>query len=288
MSCWTTRKLRSLQLRTLVVCTIAMMIDGYDLYVVGWILPALSDSFHVSRVALTPVLLIQQIGMLLSVYFVAPQADRFGRRNLLHCLPHGHGPVLSGLRFRRQPAAVHDLARADGPVRLRRGSEPGHLGSEIAPRRYRATFSTITVCGAQGGTLIGAAMQAFILPRYGWTGAMFLGCGLSAFILPFVIPWLPESPGFMVRRNSADPRLPRLVARVGSNDRPTTPVYAAASTQVGRGRVRRCWGRGAGSRRCCCGSLSSRASPSSVNGLHWSTDGIQGRAPYGLEVGGQR
>ena len=35
---------------------------------------------------------------------------------------------------------------------------------EIAPRRLRATFSTITVvCGAQGGTLIGAAMQAFIL-----------------------------------------------------------------------------------------------------------------------------
>ncbi len=59
--------LRALQVRTLVVCTIAMMIDGYDLYVVGWILPALSDSFHVSRSALTPVLLIQQAGMLLSV-----------------------------------------------------------------------------------------------------------------------------------------------------------------------------------------------------------------------------
>src|ERR1700749_4197897 len=82
-----TASLGAINMRPLAVCNIAMMIDGYDLYVVGWILPALSDSFHVSRVALTPVLLIQQIGMLLSVYFVVPQADRFGRRNLnITCL----------------------------------------------------------------------------------------------------------------------------------------------------------------------------------------------------------
>jgi MFS transporter, AAHS family, 4-hydroxybenzoate transporter len=118
------------------------------------------------------------------------------------------------------------------------------LVSEIAPRRLRATFSTITVCGAQGGTLIGAAMQAFILPRYGWTGAMFLGCGLSAFILPFVIPWLPESPRFMVRRNSADPRIPKLVAQLDPTLDPKTPVYAAASTQLGRGRVAALLGEG--------------------------------------------
>src|SRR5438270_9741029 len=76
-------KLRALQWRTLVVCTIAMSIDGYDLYIVGWILPALSDSFHVSRVALTSVLLTQQFAMLLSAVFVAPLAACSGRRKLL-------------------------------------------------------------------------------------------------------------------------------------------------------------------------------------------------------------
>src|SRR6185503_20542621 len=96
-------KLRGVHVRTLAMCAIAMMIDGYDLYVVGWILPALSDSFHVSRVALTPVLLIQQAAMFLSVYFVAPLADRIGRRTLLLTCLAGTGVCCFGAAFSANP-----------------------------------------------------------------------------------------------------------------------------------------------------------------------------------------
>jgi len=58
-------RLRPVHVRALALCTIIMMIDGYDLYLVGWILPKLSDAFAVTRLQLTPVLLLQQIGMLL-------------------------------------------------------------------------------------------------------------------------------------------------------------------------------------------------------------------------------
>jgi len=227
--------LRAIQLRTLVVCTVAMMIDGYDLYVVGWILPALSDSFHVSRVALTPVLLIQQAGMLLSVYFVAPLADRLGRRNLLIACLVGTGLCSLGAAFSASPLQFMVWRVLTGLFAAAVVPNLVTLSSEIAPRRLRATFATITVCGAQGGTLIGAAMQAFILPRYGWSGALFLGCGLSAFILPIVLPWLPESPRFMVRRNSADPRLPRLIRELDPTLDPAIPVYAAAAPQLAAG-----------------------------------------------------
>lgn len=230
-----TAGLRAIQLRTLAVCTLAMMIDGYDLYLVGWILPALSDSFHVSRVALTPVLLIQQAGMLLSVYFVAPLADRIGRRNLLIACLTGTGLCSLGAAFSANPFQFTLWRVLTGLFAAAVVPNLVTLSSEIAPRRLRATFSTITVCGAQGGTLIGAAMQAFILPRYGWSGALFLGCALSAVILPIVVPWLPESPRFMVRRNSADPRLPRLLQQLDPKLDPTTPVYVATAPQRASG-----------------------------------------------------
>jgi MFS transporter, AAHS family, 4-hydroxybenzoate transporter len=198
-------KLRAIHLRTLAVCTVAMMIDGYDLYVVGWILPALSDSFHVSRVALTPVLLIQQLGMLVSVVFVAPLADRFGRRNLLLACLAGTGLCSLAAAFSANPFQFTVWRVVTGLFAAAIVPNLITLTSETAPRRLRATFSTIVVCGAQGGTLIGAAMQAFILPRYGWTGALFLGCALSVFILPIVLLWLPESPRFMV---ASAPKLP--------------------------------------------------------------------------------
>ena len=230
-----TASVRAIQLRTLVVCTVAMMIDGYDLYLVGWILPALSDSFHVSRVALTPVLLIQQAGMLLSVYCVAPLADRIGRRNLLIGCLTGTGLCSLGAAFSSDPFQFTVWRVLTGLFAAAVVPNLVTLSSEIAPRRLRATFATITVCGAQGGTLIGAAMQAFILPRYGWTGALFLGCGLSAVILPIVLPWLPESPRFMVRRNSADPRLRRLIQQLDPTLDPATPLYAANAPQLPSG-----------------------------------------------------
>jgi AAHS family 4-hydroxybenzoate transporter-like MFS transporter len=230
-----TASLRAIHVRTLAVCTVAMMIDGYDLYLVGWILPALSDSFHVSRIALTPVLLIQQVGMLLSVYFVAPLGDRIGRRNLLLTCLTGIGLCSLGAAFSANPFQFTVWRVLTGLFAAAVVPNLVTLSSEIAPRRLRATFATITVCGAQGGTLIGAAMQAFILPRYGWTGALFLGAALSAVILPIVLPWLPESPRFMVRRNRADPRLPRLMAQLAPTLDPATPLYAATAPQLASG-----------------------------------------------------
>jgi MFS transporter, AAHS family, 4-hydroxybenzoate transporter len=230
-----TASLRAIHWRTLVVCTVAMMIDGYDLYIVGWILPALSDSFHVSRVALTPVLLIQQVAMLLSAVFVAPLADRSGRRKLLLACLSGTALFSICAAFSANPTQFMVWRVLTGLCAAAVVPNLVTLSSEIAPRRLRATFATITVVGAQGGTLIGAAMQAFILPRYGWVGALFLGAALSAVIVPVVLFWLPESPRFMVRRNSADPRLPRLLAQLDPTLDPATPLYTAAACRVAPG-----------------------------------------------------
>lgn len=233
-------KLRAVHVRTLALCTVAMMIDGYDLYVVGWILPALSDSFHVSRVALTPVLLIQQTAMLVSAFFVAPLADRIGRRNLLIVCLTGVGLFSLGAAFAANPTEFTVWRVLTALCAAAVVPNLVTLSSEIAPRRLRATFATITLTGSMGGALIGAAMQAFILPNYGWTGALFLGAVLSAVVVPILLPWLPESPRFMLSRNSADPRLARFIAKLDPTVDPAVPLNVASARGLAtekRGRV---------------------------------------------------
>jgi MFS transporter, AAHS family, 4-hydroxybenzoate transporter len=227
-----TAKLRAIHWLTLIVCTVAMMIDGYDLYVVGWVLPDISHAFHVSPTALKPILFVQQLGMLVSLLFVAPLADKVGRRNLLIICLIGTGLCsfasafsTSVLQFGFWRVVTGLFASAVVPNLVT------HC-SEVAPRRVRATFGTIVVCGAQGGTQIGAAMQAFLLPQYGWSSAMLLGAALSAVIVPVVILWMPESPRFMVRRNANDPRLPRLLTQLDPTIAPGTAVYAASAAQL--------------------------------------------------------
>lgn len=206
-------RLRPIHVRMLALCTIIMMIDGYDLYLVGWILPALSDSFQVSRVALTPLLLLQQVGMLFGGYAIAPLADRFGRRRLLLVALVIIGLSSLGAMTATNPTQFTLWRIVTGLFASAIVPNLLALSSEIAPLRLRATFSTITICGAMGGSLIGAAMQAFILEPHGWHGGVFLGGVLPLMIVPVVWMALPESPRFLVRRNADDPRLPDLLAK---------------------------------------------------------------------------
>lgn len=233
-----TARLRPIHLQALAVCTVGMMIDGYDLYLVGWILPALSDSFHVSRVALTPVLLIQQAAMLVSAFFVAPLGDRVGRRNLVIGCLTGAGIFSLGAAFSSTPTEFTIWRVLTGLCAAAVVPNLVTLSSEIAPRRFRATFSTITVCGAMGGSLIGAAMQAFILPEYGWTGALYLGAALSAVVVPILLPWLPESPRFLVRRNSKDPQLLRFIQKLDPAIDINTSLQVASTPHAAGGRNR--------------------------------------------------
>ncbi|QEH76756.1 aromatic acid/H+ symport family MFS transporter [Sphingomonas sp. C8-2] len=150
-------------LTVLVLCTLLTAIDGYELYVVGWVLPKLAEDFGVPRTAITSAMIAQQVGMLLGAFVIPPLADRFGRpRVLLAC--YG-GMMLSALAIVHTHSLVPFAAwrfvaglcgTAMVPILVT-------LASETAPQRLRSTMSTITVSGTMIGALLGAAMQAFVL-----------------------------------------------------------------------------------------------------------------------------
>lgn len=196
--------------KVLLICTIMMMIDGYDLYLVGWVLPSLSEDYGVPRTALTPVLLIQQLGMLVGGYVIAPLADRIGRRTLLliACAIIAVSSFVTLLAtdvvgFAACRFVTGMFASAVVPNLL-------SMTSEVAPKRLRATMSTIVLCGAMGGALIGAVMQAFVLEPYGWRGAFWIGALLPLLMLPVIWFALPESLKFLMAKAPSDRRIAQM------------------------------------------------------------------------------
>ncbi|MEZ5709971.1 MAG: MFS transporter [Blastomonas sp.] len=207
-------KLNRFHITVLIMCTVLTAIDGYELYVVGWILPLLAEDFGVPRENLAWVLSVQQVGMLVGAFIVPPLADRWGRpRTLLACFA---GMMLSALAILHThsivPFAVFRFiagfcGTAMVPILVT-------LASEAAPTHLRSTFSTITVSGTMIGALLGAIMQAFILEPYGWHGAFWIAVAMPAIMLPLIWLYLPESLRSMVARNPADPLIPAVVARM--------------------------------------------------------------------------
>jgi MFS family permease len=217
------------------LCAILMMIDGYELYVVGWILPAMADDFGVGRTALTPILVGQQIGMVAGAYLVTPLADKLGRPKVLliaftgialSCLASIFMPNIEALVVSRMIGGF--FASSVVPILL-------SSVSENAPKRLRATFSTLMVTGQLGGALIGAAMQAFLLEPYGWRSAFWVGAIMPVVALPFIYFCLPDSLRFLYSKNPNDPRIPGIVKRMqGRNAEPIelAPPSVSEAAQV--------------------------------------------------------
>ena len=201
-------------LLVLILCTLLTAIDGYELYIVGWVLPDLARDFGVAPTAITSALVAQQVGMLAGAFVVPPLADRIGRpRILLFCYT---GMMLSALAI----LTTHSLApfmicrfiagfcgSAMVPILVT-------LASETAPKRLRSTMTAITVSGTMLGALLGALMQGFILQPYGWRGAFWIAVALPAALLPVIHIFLPESLRARAARNPDDPGMEALAQRM--------------------------------------------------------------------------
>ncbi|MCM8732256.1 MFS transporter [Hephaestia sp. GCM10023244] len=224
-------KFNRFHLVILILCTILTAIDGYELYVVGWVLPDLAEDFGVPRTAITSAMVAQQMGMLVGAFIVPPLADRIGRpRLLLICFA---GMMLSALAIlTTQSLLPFTICRfvaglcgtAMVPILVT-------LASETAPRRLRSTMATITVSGTMIGAMIGALMQGFILEPFGWHGAFWIAVVLPAMMLPFI--WfMPESLRAMAARKPDDPAIQILARRMQPRGADPVTIIAAPRTET--------------------------------------------------------
>jgi len=210
----------------LALCTILTAIDGYEIFVVGWVLPKLAEDFNISPAAVTPVMIAQQIGMVVGLFTIPQLADRLGRPRLLALCYAGMALTSLGILFTHSlpPFAVYRFiaglcASSMIPLAVT-------IASETAPKRLRSTFSGITVSGTMLGSLLGSFMQGFLLEQYGWHSAFWIATLLPAIMLPLLV-LLPDSLRSLAARDPQDPRIPVLARRMAPAGQAVPALYIA-------------------------------------------------------------
>jgi len=204
-------KFSSFHIRVMLIGALAMLVDGFDLGVLSWVLPKISDDFGVSRTSLAWVLSMQQAGMVLGAYLIAPIADQIGRKRLLMLCLFAVSISCFVTIFTNSVMALALCRLVTGMFASAVIANMVALASELAPARQRSTVVTMVLAGSMPGAILGSYMQAMLLEAHGWHIAFYIGTALPLLLLPVMAVFLPESPKFLATRNPGDPRLMKMV-----------------------------------------------------------------------------
>jgi MFS transporter, AAHS family, 4-hydroxybenzoate transporter len=219
-------RLTALQVGVMVTCWFINMLDGFDVLAIAFTAPTISAEWHLEPGTLGVVLSAGLIGMALGALFIAPLADRFGRRTIiLWCLAViGSAMLLT--------AAVDTVALLI-VMRLVTGLGVGGLlaslntmVAEYAPRRSRNFAISFLQSGYAIGGLAGGVVAAWLIPAFGWQ-AVFIAGGLATLIMVMVVLMLmPESLHYLVERRTpgALAQVNRILPRLGQSQLAELPA----------------------------------------------------------------
>lgn len=210
------------------ICMVLNMIDGFDVLVMAFTAALVSAEWRLGGAQVGLLLSAGLFGMAAGSLFIAPWADRFGRRPLiLFCLAlSGLGMLLSALS--QTPV---QLALLRGLTGLGIGgilASSNVIASEYASQRWRGLAVSLQSTGYALGATLGGLLAVWLLSQWGWRSVFLFGGAVTWLVIPLVWLWLPESLDFLLARrpDNALARINRLARRLGQAELGQLPPAA--------------------------------------------------------------
>ncbi|MDR7260050.1 benzoate transport [Sphingomonas sp. BE270] len=194
------RRWSALRVLVVALCFLLNALDGMDIVIMSYIAPVLSDDWALSPESLGVIFSASLAGMVLGCLFVAPLADRYGRRPTIlwmlalitMCM------MASGLA-----TSLAQLVAARFVIGIGIGAilaSMAALAAEFAPPHQRTLAVAVVNAGYPLGAVLTGLISVVLLPLHGWQ-AMLIGSSLLSLVaLILASIFLPESLEFLLRR----------------------------------------------------------------------------------------
>jgi MFS transporter, AAHS family, 4-hydroxybenzoate transporter len=208
------QRISSLQVTVLCLCAMCALFEGLDAQNIGFVAPAIIREWALPPHSFTPAFMSGLFGLLIGCLFIAPLADKIGRKKILL------GSVASFALFSIFSAEARSL-EALSMLRFLTGVGIGGgmanaiaLTSEYFPERRRAGMTVVMFLGFSFGASLGGLLTAYLIPHYGWRSVFIVGGILPLLVAILLAFALPESIRHLVAHNFPPSRINAILRRI--------------------------------------------------------------------------
>lgn len=204
------------QTATVALCTAINMLDGFDVLVMSFAASSVASEWNLAPSDLGILLSAGLVGMAIGSFWIAPYADRIGRRPLvLFCLLLVTvGMLLSAVSQDKIQLSLLRFITGLGIGGMLAALSA--LVSEYSSDLRRGFSMSILQSGYPLGAILGGLVSVYLLQQFGWRSLFIFGGSVSLVMIPIVYWKLPESIDFLLlgKRPSALQKINRLANKM--------------------------------------------------------------------------
>lgn len=207
-------RLSRFQIGILILVGLSVVTDGFDVQAMGFVAPAIIQSWGISKAAFGPIFGAGLLGMLIGSLLFSVVADKIGRRPVLIWATLAY--ALCMLVTARVSTMTELLS-----LRFVTGFGLGAimpnamaLAGEFSPKRRRVTLMMWVSCGFTIGATLGGFVSAVLIPAWGWQSVFVFGGIVPLVLAMLMLRFLPESMMFSIVRGVRLERVAHTLRRI--------------------------------------------------------------------------
>lgn len=179
---------------TLAVCSLILLVDGFDTQSIAFAAPSIAADLEVGRGAFGLIFGAGLAGSLLGAGLLGAASDRLGHRRVLIAaiacfacasFATAHAGTILQLSFWRFVTGIGVGGAVPSTIAI---------AARCAPESMRATILTGLYACYPLGAVIGGSMSTAIIERWGWQGIFYLGAVSPLLLIPALLLIRPVEP----------------------------------------------------------------------------------------------
>ncbi|WP_027214092.1 MFS transporter [Burkholderia sp. WSM2232] len=184
-------------------CVLMLILDGYDLAVVGAALPSIMKDMNIGATSAGIMAGSTLFGVMLGAIFLGTLADRFGRPMMM-CVCVALFSLFTAAAGLTSDPISFSVTRFVAGLGIG-GVLPIVTAqmAEFSPNALRTRLVTLVFAGYSIGGILVALTAKQLINSYGWQ-SVFFAAGLPVLLIPFIIKTMPHSMTFLLKSGRHD------------------------------------------------------------------------------------